>query len=115
MSHYLSTVGYIQTKVIKLIIFSATDYPLVGNGSDCERLEAGGYRQPGYSTALQYITLIFAAVLLISEVRYNIHTVTLAGVNNVAKNIINPIALRKTKIVCNFGLSECNRVKSTHN
>ena len=23
----------------------------------------------------------------------------------------NPIALRKTKIVCNFGLSECNRVK----
>ena len=24
----------------------------------------------------------------------------------------NPIALRKAKIVCNFGLSECNRVKS---
>ena len=24
---------------------------------------------------------------------------------------INPIALRKTKIVCNFGLSECKRVK----
>ena len=23
----------------------------------------------------------------------------------------NPIALRKAKIVCNFGLSECNRVK----
>ena len=23
---------------------------------------------------------------------------------------INPIALRKAKIVCNFGLSECNRV-----
>lgn len=46
----------------------ATDYPLVGNGSDCERLEAGGYRQPVYSTVLQYITLIFAAVLLISEV-----------------------------------------------
>ena len=23
----------------------------------------------------------------------------------------NPIALRKTKIACNFGLSECNRVK----
>ena len=23
---------------------------------------------------------------------------------------LNPIALRKTKIVCNFGLSECNRV-----
>ena len=22
----------------------------------------------------------------------------------------NPIALRKAKIVCNFGLSECNRV-----
>ena len=29
---------------------------------------------------------------------------------------INPIALRKAKIVCNFGLSECNRIKheSTH-
>ena len=25
--------------------------------------------------------------------------------------LINPIALRKTKIVYNFGLSECNRVK----
>ena len=24
---------------------------------------------------------------------------------------INPTALRKAKIVCNFGLSECNRVK----
>ena len=24
---------------------------------------------------------------------------------------VNPIALRKAKIVCNFGLSECNRVK----
>ena len=23
---------------------------------------------------------------------------------------LNPIALRKAKIVCNFGLSECNRV-----
>ena len=23
----------------------------------------------------------------------------------------NPIALRKAKIICNFGLSECNRVK----
>ena len=23
----------------------------------------------------------------------------------------NPIALRKAKIVCNFGLSECNKVK----
>ena len=26
----------------------------------------------------------------------------------------NPIALRKTKIVCNFGLSECNRVKGNY-
>ena len=24
---------------------------------------------------------------------------------------LNPVALRKAKIVCNFGLSECNRVK----
>ena len=27
---------------------------------------------------------------------------------------INYIALRKAKIVCNFGLSECNRVKKGH-
>ena len=26
---------------------------------------------------------------------------------------LNPFALRKTKIVYNFGLSECNRVKAT--
>ena len=25
--------------------------------------------------------------------------------------LFNPVALRKTKIECNFGLSECNRVK----
>ena len=25
--------------------------------------------------------------------------------------VLNPIALRKAKIVCSFGLSECNRVK----
>ena len=25
--------------------------------------------------------------------------------------VINPVALRKAKIVCNFGLFECNRVK----
>lgn len=46
----------------------ATDYPLAGNGTTCEQVEAGGHRQPGYSTALQYITLLFSAVLLISEV-----------------------------------------------
>ena len=27
-----------------------------------------------------------------------------------AGELINPTALRKAKIVCNFGLSECNRV-----
>ena len=27
---------------------------------------------------------------------------------------INPIVLRKAKIICNFGLSECNRVKLTY-
>ena len=27
--------------------------------------------------------------------------------------LLNPIALRKAKTVCNFGLSECNRVKET--
>ena len=26
--------------------------------------------------------------------------------------LFNPIALRKAKIVCNFGLSECNRIKT---
>ena len=26
--------------------------------------------------------------------------------------LFNPIALRKAEIVCNFGLSVCNRVKS---
>ena len=26
--------------------------------------------------------------------------------------LVNPIALRKAKIVCNFGLFECNRVKA---
>ena len=29
----------------------------------------------------------------------------------VSQSIINPIALRKTKIAYNFGLSECNRLK----
>ena len=27
----------------------------------------------------------------------------------------NPIALRKAKMVCNFGLSECNRFKVNRN
>ena len=26
--------------------------------------------------------------------------------------VVNPIALRKAKIICNFGLSECKRVKN---
>ena len=30
------------------------------------------------------------------------------------KYFLNPIALRKAKIVCNFGLSECDRVKHLH-
>ena len=33
---------------------------------------------------------------------------------NVIKSHFNPIALRKDKIVCNFGLSECNRVKGSY-
>ena len=28
--------------------------------------------------------------------------------------LVNLMALRKAKIVCNFGLSECNRVKALH-
>ena len=27
------------------------------------------------------------------------------------REVLNPIALRKAKIACNFGLSECNRVE----
>ena len=30
----------------------------------------------------------------------------------IGQSFLNPIALRKAKIVHNFGLSECNRVKS---
>ena len=30
---------------------------------------------------------------------------------NISWMTLNPIALRKAKIVCNFGLSECNKVK----
>ena len=30
------------------------------------------------------------------------------------RNVFNPIALRKAKIVYNFGLSECSRVKLEH-
>ena len=33
------------------------------------------------------------------------------GVDISVSKIFNPIALRKTKIACNFGLSECSRVK----
>ena len=29
----------------------------------------------------------------------------------ISTSMFNPVALRKAKIVCNFGLSECNRVK----
>ena len=32
---------------------------------------------------------------------------------SLTNNFVNLIALRKAKIVCNFGLSECNRVKLT--
>ena len=31
--------------------------------------------------------------------------------DNISKAVFNPIALRKAKIVCNFGFSECSRVK----
>ena len=32
-------------------------------------------------------------------------------IHNFVKGIVNPIALRKAKIVCNFGLSWCSSVK----
>ena len=31
---------------------------------------------------------------------------------SLVKSLFNPIVLRKAKFACNFGLSECNRVKS---
>ena len=36
---------------------------------------------------------------------------TLTLLHSERPKLHNPIALRKAKIVCNFGLSECNRVK----
>ena len=35
-------------------------------------------------------------------------------ITSIKENKFNPIALRKAKIVCNFGLSECNRVIKQH-
>ena len=32
-------------------------------------------------------------------------------VSDQTSQMLNPIALRKTKIACNFGLSKCSRVK----
>ena len=50
----------------------------------------------------EIIKVIIALPFLSSAKRWTIH----------ASYPINPIALRKAKIVYNFGLSECNRVKS---
>ena len=36
---------------------------------------------------------------------------TLKGHKKITCIIVNPIALRKAEIACNFGLSECCRVK----
>ena len=44
------------------------------------------------------------------EKRCKNETVIVASPESVP-NHLNPVALRKAKIVCNFGLSECNRVK----
>ena len=38
----------------------------------------------------------------------------LCAESNIFVLALNPIALRKAKIVYNFGLSECNRVNSRH-
>ena len=46
-------------------IFSASNYTLIGDGSVCEQLERGGYTQPVYSTALQYLTLVFSVPVII--------------------------------------------------
>ena len=39
-----------------------------------------------------------------------VHIVSLEAFGSI-RGLFSPIALRKAKIVCNFGLSECNRVK----
>ena len=43
---------------------------------------------------------------MVSEVKYK--TISKHGIK-----LLNPIALRKAKIVCIFGLSECNRINSS--
>ena len=48
---------------------------------------------------------------------YTMHFLEMPSISHLAFNTVmtnfltNPIALRKAKIVYNFGLSECNRVK----
>ena len=46
---------------------------------------------------------------MLQEIRHAVN-------QNVATNKLNPISLRKARIVCNFGLSDCNLVTAvSHN
>ena len=43
---------------------------------------------------------------------FEVFSVTMFAIKSTNLNqALNPVALRKAKILCNFGLSECNRVK----
>ena len=52
------------------------------------------------------------SVFYIFDIKLKDHKFGLAflGLLIVIQVLFNPIALRNAKIVCNFGLSECNRV-----
>ena len=62
--------------------------------------------------AAKYIVDTFAPVIVTvhqdSYIRF--WTMEVCNILNFQLTL-NPIALRKAKIVCNFGLSECNRAK----
>ena len=49
----------------------------------------------------------------VSEIRVNVYNPRFAAISRHydKKYMFNPIPLRETKIVYNFGFSECNRVK----
>ena len=57
-----------------------------------------------------YIVFIFAAVPSSTRSSLVIKKVCYYNIKPVSETF-NPIALRKAKIACNFGLSKCSRVK----
>ena len=55
-----------------------------------------------------------AVTYLFEHIKYKGITLKLVvTLNQKEFPILNPTALRKAKIICNFGLSGCNRVKSS--